>query len=61
VQREHIVEALLADARRWREEADASSPPHEAESRRRAAAYAEESAARIACATGPAAQSVRAA
>jgi hypothetical protein len=49
VQREHIVKSLLAHARRWREEADKlAADRHQAETRRRAAAYAEESAARIA-------------
>lgn len=51
---DQIVESLLANARRWRQEADelASARDGEtaaqAETRRRAAAYAEESAARIA-------------
>ena len=51
---EEIVESLLASARRWREEADELAATRqaravaEAETRRRAAAYAEESAARIA-------------
>jgi hypothetical protein len=52
VQREHIVKSLLALARRWRDEADKlAADRHQAETRRRAAAYAEESAARIARAT----------
>jgi hypothetical protein len=51
---DQIVESLLATARRWREEADELAVARDgkaaaqAESRRRAAAYAEESAARIA-------------
>lgn len=48
---DQIVESLLASARRWREEADELAVARDgaqAEARRRAAAYAEESAARIA-------------
>jgi hypothetical protein len=54
MENEQIVESLLASARRWREEADELAVSRsaraltQAESRRRAAAYAEESAARIA-------------
>jgi hypothetical protein len=53
MENEQIVESLLASARRWREEADdlaisrGAKAIAEAESRRRAAAYAEESAARL--------------
>jgi hypothetical protein len=54
MEKERMVESLLASARRAREEAEelavtrGTGASTEAERRRRAAAYAEESAARIA-------------